>query len=344
MGVADDLSASFVLRFVAGVLSAWTLVATSAWALRELARDPRPWLRGIVYSGVGLGIAIVGVFCILAARPGISVQELWIVLGAVTAIITAPSALLLVLRSAIERGAEAPGAIKNTCGGAWPRGCTGIVICYALFGFGYILPATFLPVLARHVVDDPRLFGLAWPIFGIAAAASTVFVAFLFDRINRLRVWACCHLLMAAGIALPTFWLSLEAISIAASLVGGTFMVITMVGLQEARSRFPDNPTAILGQMTAAFAIGQFAGPLVSGALDHLPIGPVAALGIALQVAVVGLAMSAVALWRFSRPHSVRGALKWTNLQRSYRRGRRRPCRALPAGQPSACQSLPEAR
>ena len=50
----------------------------------------------------------------------------------------------------------------------------GIVICYGLFGLGYILPATFLPVMARQVVDDPAVFGLAWPMFGIAAALSTI--------------------------------------------------------------------------------------------------------------------------------------------------------------------------
>ena len=39
-------------------------------------------------------------------------------------------------------------------------------------------------------------------------------------------------------------------------------MVVTMIGMQEARARAPANPTALLGSMTAAFAIGQLAGPL----------------------------------------------------------------------------------
>ena len=65
------------------------------------------------------------------------------------------------------------------------------------------------------------------------------------------------------GVALPTIWLSKETIAVAALLVGGTFMVITMLGLQEARARSPDNPTTILGRMTAAFATGQLAGPLL---------------------------------------------------------------------------------
>ena len=65
---------------------------------------------------------------------------------------------------------------------------------------------------------------------------------------------------------------------ISAVLVGGTFMVNTMLGLQEARARSPDNPTAMLGLMTAAFATGQLAGPLVSGVLDQLSIGHIAAM------------------------------------------------------------------
>jgi predicted MFS family arabinose efflux permease/alkylhydroperoxidase family enzyme len=301
IGVSDKLTIWLMLRFAAGAMSAWTLVATSTWALRELTQARRPRLAGLVYSGVGLGIAIVGLFCIAAARPNVPAQDLWIKLGALAATIIAAPALLLVGRSAADRAVASPQAITSSSPGARPSRPAGIVICYGLFGFGYILPATFLPALAREVADDPRLFGLAWPIFGIAAAISTVAVGLLFDRFNRLRLWACSHLLMAAGVVLPTIWLSLETIAIAALLVGGTFMVITMLGLQEARSRSPDNPTTILGRMTAAFAMGQLAGPLTSGALDLLSIDHVAALSMALHLAAIGLVLSAVALLRFSR-------------------------------------------
>jgi predicted MFS family arabinose efflux permease len=177
---------------------------------------------------------------------------------------------------------------------------TGVVVCYGVLGFGYILPATFLPALAREVVDDPQLFGLAWPVFGVAAALSTIATARLFGRANRLRVWAVGHLLMAAGVTLPSVWLAPVTIAIAALLVGSTFMVVTMIGMQEARAWAPANPTALLGLMTAAFAIGQLAGPVVSGTLDLLPIGHSTALGCALQLAAFALALSAAYLWRHS--------------------------------------------
>src|SRR5262245_10885352 len=57
MGMIDGLVAWTGLRFAAGVLSAWALVAVSAWALQHLAQAGRADLSGLVYSGVGLGIA-----------------------------------------------------------------------------------------------------------------------------------------------------------------------------------------------------------------------------------------------------------------------------------------------
>ena len=96
MGSSDRLTIWLLLRFVAGVMSAWTLVATGTWALRELARAGRPRLAGLVYAGVGLGMAMVGLFCILAARPGVLAQDLWVELGALAAAIIATPALLLV--------------------------------------------------------------------------------------------------------------------------------------------------------------------------------------------------------------------------------------------------------
>jgi MFS family permease len=296
MGAFDGLATWIVLRGIAGVLSAWTLIATSAWALQHLARTGRADLSGTVYAGVGLGITFAGLFCLAAARPGVSASEIWLELGAVAALsVAAPSYF-----------AGRPLATFYARASASPTGSTrdpstGLVVCYGAFGFGYILPATFLPALAREVVDDPQIFGLAWPVFGIAAALSTIATAWRFRHANRLRVWAISHVVMAIGVALPSVFLGPTSIAMAALLVGATFMVITMVGLQEARARAPGNPTALLGRLTAAFAIGQLAGPLASGTIDLLWIGHRAALGCALQLAASALTLSGAYLWSQSR-------------------------------------------
>jgi MFS family permease len=300
MGAFDGLAAWTILRFVAGVLSAYTFVATSAWALQHLTRVASSNFSGIVYAGVGLGIAVTGLVCFAAAQPGVPAGQLWLGLGVLAALAVACSGPFVgwpLETSALARSTSH----QDVTFGPY----TGVVVCYGVLGFGYILPATFLPALAREVVDNPQLFGLAWPAFGVAAALSTIATARLFGHANRLRVWAVGHLLMAAGVILPSVWLAPVTIAIAALLVGSTFMVVTMIGMQEARARALGNPTALLGLMTAAFAIGQLAGPVVSGTLDLLPIGHSSALGYALQLAAFALALSAAYLWRHSHRFTV---------------------------------------
>ncbi len=296
MGAFDGLGAWIVLRCIAGVLSAWTLVGTSAWALQLLAQARRADLSGIVYAGVGLGIALTGVFCIAAARPGVPASQLWLELGGVAGLLVA-APFYFMGRPPAAFAAYAPSRPASSTAGPYK----GIVICYGVLGFGYILPATFLPALAREVVDNPQLFGLAWPIFGIAAGLSTIATARYFSHANRLRVWAVSHLIMATGVVIPSLWLTPAAIAIAALLVGSTFMTVTMTGMQEARARASGNPTALLGLMTAAFAIGQLAGPLVSGIMGLLPAGHRVALSSPLQLAASMLALSALYLWSQSQ-------------------------------------------
>lgn len=297
MGIDGPLAWWALLRFLAGVFSAWVLVATSSWALGRLAQAGRPDLAGVVYAGVGLGIAGAGVYCLVAAH--VPAAWLWIQLGALAALVCVIP-LAITQGAAPVQAAAAPAADATQASSGAPPGI--LVVCYGLFGFGYILPATFLPALARQLVDDPQVFGWAWPLFGLAAALSTLASAWCLKRVDRRRVWAVSHMLMAAGALLPSIRLSLLSVALAALLVGGSFMVATMAGMQEGRERAGAHATAFLARMTAAFALGQFAGPLVSAALAWLPAGHAAALDIALQLAALGLALSAAWLWRASRP------------------------------------------
>lgn len=292
-----------LLRFVAGVLSAWTLVATSAWALGWLAAHGRPHLAGVVFAGVGLGIAAAGVFCVVAAGPQATAGSMWIDLALLAGlVITLP---LWVSRrhaapATTPTGAAAPAGHRKL-----PTPTRGLVVCYSLFGFGYILPATYLPALARRLVDDPQIFGWAWPVFGAAAAISTLVASWGLRRFDRRNVWAASHVLMAIGVLLPGLWASLASIVVAALLVGGTFMVITMISMQEARARAEQNATAILGRMTAGFAFGQLMGPVVAFGLGRLTADDSTALTWALLAAASGLIVSALYLRYEVRQHNI---------------------------------------
>ena len=144
-----------------------------------------------------------------------------------------------------------------------------LVLSYGAFGFGYIIPATFLPAMAKEIVPDPRLFGWAWPVFGAAAVVSTICAARLGGRVSHRSAWIGGHLVMALGVIVPLAVPGLPGIMAAALLVGGTFMVITMAGMQEARRIAGPNPRALMAAMTSAFALGQILGPMTVSLLSR---------------------------------------------------------------------------
>ena len=309
MGWTLSVPAWAILRFVAGVMSAWTLVATSAWGLGWLASLGRPQLAGIIFSGVGLGIAAAGLFCLVAAGPEVSSLGMWVKLAFLAGIV---ALLPLMVSRSLPQPMAGIGTGTGTTASQSPSrhppfhppiNTGGLIACYTLFGFGYILPATYLPALARQLVDDPQVFGWAWPLFGTAAALSTIVVAYGLKRGKRLSVWAASHFLMAIGVLLPSIWPSLRSVTMAALLVGGTFMVITMIAMQEARARAEGNATVVLGQMTAGFAFGQLMGPVASAAIGSFTVDYSTALNYTLQLSAAGLFLSAFYLWREAHRH-----------------------------------------
>ena len=295
-----------VSRFVAGVCSAGVFVATSVWCLAFLAQCGRQELAGWVYAGVGAGITLAGLFALTSGVFGLGAGLLWVLLGALAALMSIP--VFLALRVVLTVAAGQPATVPAPS--VIPRGTVGLVLCYGVMGFGYILPATFLPVLARTVVDDPRLFGLAWPIFGATAVVATLAAGASMRRCSRLKVWAYCQALMGVGALLPGLWLSGMTVLVSALLVGGTFMVITLAGVQEIRARVSWNSTVWVSHLTSAFALGQITGPAASALLLLQSTYAAEALQLGLLAAAAALLVTATWLWRQSTPSLIERSLQ----------------------------------
>ena len=174
-----------------------------------------------------------------------------------------------------------------------------LVGCYGIFGFGYIIPATFLPSLARQLLADPAVFGWTWPVFGIAAAVSTVAASLMLRNAAPRRVWALCHVIMAAGVVAPVVASSVGMLLLAAICIGGTFMVLTMAGMQEARRVAGNAAPRLIAAMTAAFAVGQLLGPVVVSILPS-SVNPLFVASIAAAALLIAAAAILTASYR---PH-----------------------------------------
>jgi MFS family permease len=288
MGLEHHLAVWLALRALAGVASAWVLIYVSAWALEHLAALNRPALGNTVYAGVGTGIALAGGLCLALMHIGAGSARAWIVLGVLSIVLSV--AIWSVFRGSPRSPVAAAGLTDR--GMVWDRESLRLVLCYGAFGFGYIIPATFLPVIAKQVIRDPAVFGWSWPLFGAAAMGSTLATAMLRSLVTTRRLWIASHLVMALGVVLPVVWSGIVPIMLAALLVGGTFMVITMVGMQEARSVGGTRATGLMAALTSAFALGQIAGPISVS----LVVGAGGNVSAALVIACAALVVSAYAL------------------------------------------------
>ena len=284
MGLLDGFGVWLVLRTVAGIASAWVVVFASMWTLERLAQLGRPRLGGMFYAGVGSGVVIAGVACLVVMQLRASADAAWITLGAVAIALTAVIWATLGLN-------HLPGPVSNDK----PRSAAWLLTaCYSAYGFGYIVPATFLPAMARQIVADPLVFGWAWPVFGTAAALSTLAVSTWWGGASPRRVWIVSMLVMAAGVVAPLVLAGVAGILVSAVLVGGTFVTVTLAGMEEARQLYGTAARPVMAAMTSGFAIGQLAGPVIIALVEKAPHG----FTVVLLAAAAGLVASAMALYR----------------------------------------------
>jgi MFS family permease len=284
MALVDGLLAWLVLRLVAGISSAWVLIHMSSWCAHALARLGRPALNGIVFTGIGVGVILAGGLCLALMTGGAGSRTAWLSLGSIGAVITA-----LVWPVVAED--DAPEAVPFKAI-RWTPDAIRLIACYSAFGIGYIIPATFVPVMAKQAIADPAVFGWAWPVFGAAAMASTLIAGAAERVLNGRRLWIASASVMALGVASPLVIPGLAGILVCALCVGGTFVVATLAGLQVAREVAGPAARVLLAAMTAAFAVSQVAGPLVVSLLARHPNG----FSVALLIAFATLAASVAGL------------------------------------------------
>jgi predicted MFS family arabinose efflux permease len=259
MGLSDSHAVWFVARWLAGFSSAVILVIVSTHHIKHLSSPEHSGLQGRIFAGVGAGIMIVGLMALVMMAMQTTSRTIWLGFGGLAAMGTM---YLFVQQVDLTRPATVTGAdVDNR---RTPLSWT-IILPYAAMGFGYIVPATYLPVMAKAILPSPLIFGLGWPVFGIAAAASTIVIGRIQARYSNRQVWLASQAIMALGLLVPVVFQSIFAIMIAALCVGGTFMVITMVGMQEAhKTAGPADAQRHVAAMTLAFAIGQIVGPFVA--------------------------------------------------------------------------------
>ena len=267
MALTVSVPAFLLLRFVGGATSAFVMVFGSAIVFDRLAAAGRSELTHYHFAGVGIGMSISAVLVSGLGAIGIGWSGQWLASGAVAAIALAAVMVMIPRRA----GSIPPPAPKSTAG--FDRRIIPLAIAYGLFGFGYVITATFISVLVRQTPSIAAIEPVIWLIVGHAAVPSVALWAWIGRRLGNPASIALACLAESAGVAATVLFDSTGAILIGGALLGGTFMGITAVGMTTARKislSGPEggsvsDPRRMLGLIVAAFGAGQMAGPAFGG-------------------------------------------------------------------------------
>jgi predicted MFS family arabinose efflux permease len=251
------LFASF--RFLGGLASALVLVYTTPIVFLRLAEVRAERYISLLFGGVGAGMAVSALLVSALAAAGFDWRVQWLASGVVTAL--ALFALLYI--PDIQRHRTSASSDKLQ----WPRGLPALLASYTLFGFGYVITATFIVVIVRENASLRPLEPVIWTIVGVAGIPSVWAWTVLAGRIGLFAAYAAACLTEAIGVAASVVATSIPVVILAAILLGGTFMAITSLGLAGARRMASSDPVRVLALLTAGFGVGQIVGPSLAGYL-----------------------------------------------------------------------------
>jgi hypothetical protein len=297
LGLALPWAAAWPLwRFLAGVASALVFVYISGWCLARLTALGQPALAGLIFVGPGLGIAVSGLAASAMVAAGWSAATGWAMLAALGAALTAwawPH-----LKGTVHFGT----AVPTLDSAAQPAAMALFALAYGLAGFGYIVTATFLPVIARQALPGSVWLDLFWPVFGMGVSAGALVTVRMPVHWDRRRLLMACYAMQALGVLLTVWLPSLAGFALGSLLLGLPFTAITLFVMQEARRLRPHKASALIGLLTAAYGLGQIAGPPLVALLLHRSASPAQGFALSLQIAacalLVGVALFAWLLRR----------------------------------------------
>ncbi len=280
MGMATALPLFLLLRFAAGIASAFVLIFSSALVLDRLTSAGRSGLSAVHFAGVGIGIAI--------SAASVATLTDWRTMWLASATLALAAAIAVAAMVPADQAGSGPAQRppRTKLSAAFVV----LAAAYFLFGFGYIITATFLVDIVRGSAEIRHLEPYVWVLVGLGAAPSVVLWAALGRRIGTLRAFAVASLVEAAGVAASVLWLQTLGIVVAALFLGGTFMGLTALGLMGARETGEGDPRGRIALMTASFSAGQILGPTFAG----FAYDATGSLAMPSMLAAAGLVVAAV--------------------------------------------------
>ncbi|MCL6600889.1 MAG: YbfB/YjiJ family MFS transporter [Alicyclobacillus macrosporangiidus] len=258
----------YVLRALSGLTSGFVFVVlASSMVLDELARRQRSRLSGVLYGGVGLGIAVSGL-AVPVFGGAAGWRGAWLGLMILTIVIGIPAVLWM--KDARDSSQTDMLQVTDRLRKLPPRTYfPWLVFAYGLEGLGYIITGTFLVALAAATPALHRFAPYSWIVVGVAAVPSCIVWAYVAQRWGHITALVAAYVFQAVGVLLPIVVPSAMGVFLGSVLFGGTFMGITTTATTLGKSLRSTDGSQAIGLMTGVYGIGQVVGAVGAGVLAH---------------------------------------------------------------------------
>lgn len=261
---AESSEALFALRLLNGISNGLVFVQVPSLVLEWLARQGRAAASGLVYLGVGVGLILSSLLVNLGNGLLEGAQRWW------------PAALLSIpltwwgwrqlARLNMPGSQSEPDKGRATSGRLLDRFSTPLFLGYAGAGMGYILPMTFLPMVARlQAAPGSALIESSWLVVAFATLPSP----WIWNRLGALlgdtRALRLSYVAQLVGVLAALLLPGAPGILLCAVLIGGTFLGTVLLTQRLARTLHPHQGPRLSAALIALYSVTQLAGPWLTG-------------------------------------------------------------------------------
>jgi len=261
---AESAEVLYALRLINGISNGLVFVQAPSLILEWLARHRRISSSGLVYLGVCVGLILSSLLVSLSDGLLLGADRWW-----PAALLSIPLAWWgwhqLARLDMPEDEPEAASAVKPS-GRLLDRASTPLFLSYAGAGLGYILPMTFLPMVA-HLELEPGgfLFGNSWLVVALATLPSPWFWNLLGARLGDAAALRLSYVAQLVGVLAILLAPGPIGVVLCAILVGGTFLGTVLLTQRLARALHPHQGPRLSAALIALYSLTQLAGPWLTG-------------------------------------------------------------------------------
>jgi predicted MFS family arabinose efflux permease len=248
----------FIWRFLAGLTGGVIMVLAATVVLPHTSPGRRGFVGGVIFAGVGLGIAISGTLVPLLLRQGLA--QSWVGLGVLSGLLTLVSWANWPKETAESAARPARHYAKHH---RYPPAARALIVQYGLNAVGLVPHILFLvDFVARGLGQGIATGSQYWVLYGLGAVVGPLLAGHLGDRAGFGPALRLAYLIEAVAILLPT--VSAAPLSlIASSVIVGGFtpgIVPLVVGrLHELLPHSAEQQRAAWSHATTSFALFQAA-------------------------------------------------------------------------------------